>query len=92
MARPSAHEFACLRSDRRALSFVNRVANVAHGLNELRVADFSYLRCWEGVVFFSFVIDVYSRKVVGWQFAAHMRATLVLDALQMGALQQASRR
>jgi putative transposase len=51
--------------------------------NELWVADFSYLRCWEGVVFFSFVIDVYSRMVVGWQFASHMRTTLVLDALQM---------
>ena len=51
--------------------------------NELWVADFSYLRCWEGVVFFSFVIDVYSRKVVGWQFASHMRTTLVLDALRM---------
>jgi putative transposase len=51
--------------------------------NELWVADFSYLRCWEGVVFFSFVIDVYSRKVVGWQFAAHMRTDLVLDALRM---------
>jgi transposase InsO family protein len=34
-------------------------------------------------VFFSFVIDVFSRKVVGWQFAAHMRTTLVLDALRM---------
>jgi putative transposase len=34
-------------------------------------------------VFFSFVIDVFSRKVVGWQFAAHMRTTLVMDALQM---------
>ncbi len=55
----------------------------ASGPNELWVADFSYLRCWEGVVFFSFVIDVYSRKVVGWQFAAHMRTTLVLDALRM---------
>jgi putative transposase len=51
--------------------------------NELWVADFSYLRCWEGMVFFSFVIDVFSRKVVGWQFAKHMRTTLVLDALQM---------
>ena len=51
--------------------------------NELWVADFSYLRCWEGVVFFSFVIDVFSRKVVGWQFASHMRITLVLDALRM---------
>jgi putative transposase len=51
--------------------------------NELWVADFSYLRCWEGLVFFSFVIDVFSRKVVGWQLTGHMRATLVLDALRM---------
>jgi transposase InsO family protein len=35
--------------------------------DELWVADLSYLRCWEGLVFFSFVIDAYSRKVVGWQ-------------------------
>jgi putative transposase len=35
------------------------------------------------VAFFSFVIDVYSRMVVGWQFAGHMRTTLVLDALRM---------
>jgi putative transposase len=49
----------------------------------LWVADFSYLRCWEGVVFFSFVIDAYSRRIVGWQFASHMRTDLVLDALRM---------
>ena len=36
-------------------------------------ADFTYLRCWEGLVFFSFVIDAYSRMIVGWQFANHMR-------------------
>ncbi|HTA33496.1 MAG TPA: DDE-type integrase/transposase/recombinase [Solirubrobacteraceae bacterium] len=35
------------------------------------------------MAFFSFVIDVYSRMVVGWQFAGHMRTTLVLDALRM---------
>jgi transposase InsO family protein len=52
-------------------------------------ADFTYLRCWEGLVFFSFVIDAYSRKIVGWQFASHMRTTLVLDALRM-ALHQRS--
>jgi putative transposase len=49
----------------------------------LWVADFTYLRCWEGVVFFSFVIDAYSRRIVGWQFANHMRTDLVLDALRM---------
>jgi putative transposase len=49
----------------------------------LWVADLSYLRCWEGVVFFAFVKDAYGRKVVGWQFAGHMRTDLVLDALKM---------
>jgi putative transposase len=51
--------------------------------DELWLADFTYLRCWEGVVFFSFVIDAYSRMIVGWQFAANMRTDLVLDALRM---------
>jgi transposase InsO family protein len=51
--------------------------------DELWVADLSYLRCWEGTVFLSFVIDAYSRKVAGWQLASHMRTTLVLDALRM---------
>jgi transposase InsO family protein len=37
------------------------------------VADISYLRCWEGLVFFGFVLDSYSRMVVGCQFAGHMR-------------------
>lgn len=51
--------------------------------NELWVADFTYLRCWEGLVFFSFVIDAHSRRVVGWQFSTSMRTDLVLDALRM---------
>jgi putative transposase len=67
---------------RRRPDLVNRDFTAEHP-NQLWVADFSYLRCWEGLVFFSFVIDVYSRKVVGWQFAKHMRTTLVLDALRM---------
>lgn len=67
---------------RRRPDLVNRDFTASHP-NELWVADFSYLRCWEGVVFFSFVIDVFSRKVVGWQFTGHMRTTLVLDALRM---------
>ena len=51
--------------------------------NRLWVGDLSYLRCWEGVVYFAFIIDVHSRRVVGWQLASHMRTTLVLDALRM---------
>ena len=55
----------------------------AEAPNRLWVGDLSYLRCWEGVVYFAFVIDVFSRRVVGWQLASHMRTTLVLDALRM---------
>jgi len=47
------------------------------------VGDFTYLRCWEGKLYFSFVIDVFSRRIVGWQLASHMRTDLVLDALRM---------
>jgi len=56
--------------------------------NELWVADLSYLRCWEGLVFFAFVIDAFSRKIVGWQLATHMRTDLVLDALKMALAQR----
>ena len=58
----------------------------ADGPNELWVADLSYLRCWEGLVLFAFVLDAYSRKLVGWQLASHMRTTLVLGRVTDGAL------
>jgi putative transposase len=51
--------------------------------DRLWVGDFTYLRTWEGKVYFSFVIDVHSRMIVGWQLASHMRTDLVLDALRM---------
>ena len=66
----------------RAPDLVNRDFTASRP-DALWVADFCYLRCWEALVFFSFVIDVYSRRVVGWQFANHMRTDLVLDALRM---------
>ena len=55
----------------------------AQAPNRLWVGDFTYLRCWEGVVYFAFILDVFSRMIVGWQLAANMRTTLVLDALRM---------
>lgn len=60
----------------------------AEGPNRLWVADLSYLRCWEGNLFFAFAIDAFSRKVVGWQLAPHMRTDLVLDALRMALAQR----
>jgi putative transposase len=53
------------------------------GPNQLWVADITYLRCREGVVFFAFILDAWSRRVIGWQLTSHMRTTLVLDALRM---------
>ena len=49
----------------------------------LWVGDLTYLRTWEGRVYFAFLIDVFSRMIVGWQLATHMRCDLVLDALTM---------
>jgi len=51
--------------------------------DRLWVGDFTYLRTWEGRVYFSFVIDAYSRMIVGWQLATNMRTDLVLDALRI---------
>ena len=51
--------------------------------NRLWVADLTYLRSWDGLGFFAFVLDAYSRMIVGWQLASHMRTDLVLDALKM---------
>ena len=51
--------------------------------DELWVADFTYVRTWEGWAYLAIVLDVYSRRIVGWQLASHMRESLVDDALQM---------
>jgi putative transposase len=51
--------------------------------NVLWVADLTYLRKWEGWVYLAAVQDAYSRAIVGWSMADHMRAELVVDALQM---------
>ncbi|HSU37890.1 MAG TPA: IS3 family transposase, partial [Propionibacteriaceae bacterium] len=47
------------------------------------VGDITYLRTGEGWLYLATVIDLATRMVVGWQLAAHMRTTLVTDALQM---------
>lgn len=51
--------------------------------DRLWVADISYVPTWEGFDYLAFVLDAYSRKVVGWAMADHMRTELVTDALEM---------
>lgn len=63
------------------LDLVNRQF-VAEHPNQLWVADFTYVSTWSGFVYVAFVIDVYSRYIVGWRVLKHMQTDLVLDALE----------
>jgi putative transposase len=47
------------------------------------LADFTYVRTWEGWSYLAVVLDVHTRRIVGWQLASHMRQSLVSDALDM---------
>jgi putative transposase len=50
--------------------------------DRLWVADFTYVPTWSGMVYVAFVIDAYSRQILGWRAATSMRTALVLDALE----------
>jgi putative transposase len=60
---------------------VNRQFTAAHP-NALWVADFTYVSTWQGFVYVAFVIDVFSRYIVGWKVSASARTDFVLDALE----------
>ena len=53
--------------------------------DEKWVADFTYCSMWSGIVYVAFVVDVFSRRIVGWKAARTMATSLVLDALNMAA-------
>ncbi|AWT55037.1 IS1137, transposase orfB [Mycolicibacterium smegmatis MKD8] len=56
---------------------------VADRPNRLWVTDLTYVPTWAGVAYVCFLIDAYSRMIVGWRVASHMRTTMVLDAIEM---------
>jgi putative transposase len=51
--------------------------------NQLWVTDLTFVPTWAGVAYVCFIVDAYSRMIVGWRVASHMRATMVLDALEI---------
>lgn len=51
--------------------------------NRLWVSDLTYVPTWAGVAYVCFIVDAFSRLIVGWRVAAHMRTQMVLDALEM---------
>ena len=58
----------------------------ATGINQLWVADMTYIPTWAGFVYLAVVLDVYSRKVVGWAFGQQQTAALVIQALNMALI------
>jgi putative transposase len=59
--------------------------------DQLWVADMTYIPTWSGWLYLAMVLDVYSRKVVGWAMDTNMRTELILDALQMAVTQRKPR-
>ncbi len=55
----------------------------ARGPDQLWVADITYVPTWAGFLYLAVVVDAWSRRVVGWSMANHLRTELVLDALNM---------
>jgi putative transposase len=55
----------------------------ATGPNQLWVADITYVPTWAGFLYLAIVMDVWSRRIVGWAMATHLRTELVLEALDM---------
>jgi putative transposase len=66
----------------RAHDLVNRDF-AASRPNRTWVADFTYVAAWCGIVYVAFVVDVYSRAIVGWSASTNKRTPLVLNALDM---------
>ena len=60
----------------------------ALGPDRLWVADITYIPTWSGFLYLAVVLDAWSRRIVGWSMATHLRTELVLDALNMALAQR----
>ena len=70
-----------------AADLVNRDFT-ANGPDQLWVADITYISTWAGFLYLAVVVDAWSRRFVGWAMATHLRAELVLEALNMALWQR----
>jgi len=59
--------------------------------NRLWVTDITYVATWAGTAYACFIVDAFSRTIVGWRVAGHMRTDMVLDALEMARLHRGAR-
>jgi putative transposase len=75
------------RQARPAPDLVDRNFAVS-GRDQLWVADITYIPTWAGFLYLAVVVDAWSRRVVGWAMATHLRTELVLEALNMALCQR----
>jgi putative transposase len=75
------------RAAQRAPDLVDR-GFVAASPNRCWVADFTHIATWAGIVYVAFVVDTFSRRIVGWSASTSKETQLVLDALEMGIWQR----
>ena len=83
----------CLRGERRRSTRRGKGASLAEdllkrdfsapGVDKVWVADITYVTTLEGFLYLAFILDVHSRRIVGWAMEKHMRSELVVDALRM---------
>jgi putative transposase len=59
--------------------------------NQLWVTDLTYVPTWAGVAYVCFITDAFSRMIVGWRVASHMRTAMVLDAIEMARWSRGTR-
>lgn len=64
---------------------------VASGPNQLWIADITYIPTWAGILYLAVVLDVWSRRVIGWAMDTHLRTELVIAALDMAIAQRRPR-
>ena len=64
----------------------------AHRPDQLWVCDLTYIRTWVGFAYLALVVDVFSRRIVGWALAGHMRTELPLQALELAVWTRQRRR
>jgi putative transposase len=77
-------------ADPRASRAVDLVSGrfYSEGPDRLWVADITYIPTWSGFLYLAMVLDVYSRRVVGWAMETHLRTELILAALDMALVQR----
>ena len=59
--------------------------------NQLWVTDLTFVATWAGVAYVCFIVDAFSRMIVGWRVAWHMRTSMVLDAMEMARWSRGAR-